>query len=303
MRSVPIPKQSITINPEDRYGFAPVVVFLPRVPSNLPVRLCILVGRFICKSGIGGFAVCKVGVRILKSRLQSFHTEKKIENTVIVSTTVPTTSRIAVARKIYASITCFLGQVRIMSLFWILEKHSGCLRDDDGTDMMSRADIADFLSVEQLENVHRGEDFEDNNKDIAVGDVSASERRLDNDQNQFDGSGHIMVDEAPPLCLIKVLILFCEAFHQRFEEINSHKKDNHAADNLSKTLVQSSQRMYAKTDNERCGSSHCHVAPISSFLLAAPLIRFGARSFVISEKPQDRIKLKTKGSWRQRAAD
>ncbi|KAG9679786.1 hypothetical protein KCU87_g539, partial [Aureobasidium melanogenum] len=84
-------------------------------------------------------------------------------------------------------------KLSIMSLFWILEKHSGCLRDDDGTDMMSRADIADFLSVEQLENVHRGEDFEDNNKDIAVGDVSASERRLDNDQNQFDGSGHIMI--------------------------------------------------------------------------------------------------------------
>ncbi|KAG9679785.1 hypothetical protein KCU87_g538, partial [Aureobasidium melanogenum] len=112
MRSVPIPKQSITINPEDRYGFAPVVVFLPqpnalRVDQHqtlqaffedhdliqrdvchrifpvchrtflvyhrtfgvfersffsqndlfLVVRLCILVGRFICKSGIGGFAV------------------------------------------------------------------------------------------------------------------------------------------------------------------------------------------------------------------------------------------------------
>jgi hypothetical protein len=60
----------------------------------------------------------------------------------------------------------------------VLKEHNGGLRYDDRADMMCATDIANLLSIEELEDIHGCENLEYKQQDIPVTDFWSSKRRV-----------------------------------------------------------------------------------------------------------------------------
>jgi hypothetical protein len=63
-------------------------------------------------------------------------------------------------------------------MFCVLEEHNRGLRYDDRAGVMCATDVADLLSIEELEDIHGCENLEDKKQDVPVTDFWSSKRRV-----------------------------------------------------------------------------------------------------------------------------